>query len=147
MGNKRFSSWCKSVLPANYHQIKGQTNKLQQFLVEQLPDPASQRIHVLNISAHEIIVAVDDAQTANYLRLYQRELQQQVFEALNYKQTLKFKTMPESVLQPSQLPQARKPSKVSSDTADGITRNAQWIEDEPLKQALESLAASLKSKR
>lgn len=146
MSNKRFSSWCKSVLPANYHQIKSQTNKVQQFLVEQLPDPASKRIHVLNISADEIIVAVDDAQTANYLRLYQRELQQQVFEALNYKQTLKFKTMPESVLQPGRLPQARKPSRVSKDTADGITRNAQWIEDEPLKQALESLAASLKSK-
>ncbi|MDH5356908.1 MAG: hypothetical protein OEY09_20885 [Gammaproteobacteria bacterium] len=146
MSNKRFSSWCKSVLPANYHQIKGQTNKVQRFLEEQLAEPVSQRIHVLNISAREIIVAVDDAQTANYLRLYQRELQQQVFETLNYKQTLKFKTMPGSLLQPGQRPQAKRPSKVSGDTADGITRNAQWIEDEPLKQALESLAASLKSK-
>jgi len=41
-------------------------------------------------------------------------------------------------------PKARKPGKVSGKTADVITNNAQWIEDDNLKHALESLARTLK---
>ena len=146
MSNKRLSSWCQSILPANYKSIKSQTARLQNFLCEQLPESIAKRIHVINVTVQEIVVAVADPQIANYLRLHNRELQQQIHETFNLKQVLKFKTMPETVLQLSKRPQAGKPGKVSAEAAEVITNNAQWIEDEKLKNALESLAKTLKNK-
>ena len=146
MSNKRLSSWCQSILPANYKGIKKQTAQLQSFLREQLSEPIGKRVHVINITAQEIVVAVDNATIANYLRLHNRELQQQIRETFNLHQTLKFKTMPETVLQLRERPKARKPGQVSDEAAEVITNNAQWIEDENLKHALESLAKTLKKK-
>ena len=144
MSNKRLSSWCQSILPVNYKGIKSQTARLQHFLREQLSEPIAKRVHVINITDQEIVVAVDNAQVANYLRLHNRELQQQISETFNLRQTLKFKTMPETVLQLRERPKAKKPGRVSDEAADIITKNAQWIEDENLKHALESLAKTLK---
>ena len=144
MSNKRLSSWCQSILPVNYKGIKNQTARLQHFLREQLSEPIAKRVHVINITDQEIVVAVDNAQVANYLRLHNRELQQQISETFNLRQTLKFKTMPETVLQLRERPKAKKPGRVSDEAADVITKNAQWIEDENLKHALESLAKTLK---
>ena len=144
MSNKRLSSWCQSILPVNYQGIKNQTARLQHFLREQLSEPIAKRVHVINITDQEIVVAVDNAQVANYLRLHNRELQQQISETFNLRQTLKFKTMPETVLQLRERPKAKKPGRVSDEAADVITKNAQWIEDENLKHALESLAKTLK---
>ena len=146
MSNKPLSSWCQSILPANYKGIKSQTAQLQHFLCEQLSEPITKCVHVINITDHEIVVAVDNAQIANYLRLHNRELQQQIHETFNLHQSLKFKTMPETVLQLRERPKARKPGRVSNEAAEVISNNAQWIEDENLKNALESLAKTLKNK-
>ncbi|MCP4236462.1 MAG: DUF721 domain-containing protein, partial [Aestuariibacter sp.] len=88
MSNKRLSSWCQSILPANYQQIKKQTERFQRFLRDQLPKPIAARIHVMNVTQTEVIVAVDDSQTTNYLRLHHREMQQQLLETFQCKQTL-----------------------------------------------------------
>lgn len=146
MSNKRLSSWCQSILPANYKGIKNQTAQLQSFLREQLSEPIAKRVHVINITGQEIVVAVENATIANYLRLHNRELQQQIRETFHLHQNLKFKTMPETVLQLRERPKARKPGQVSDEAAEVITNNAQWIEDENLKHALESLARTLKKK-
>jgi len=106
MSNKLLSSWLQSILPANYKNIKSETGRLQNFLREQLPEPIAKRIHVINVTGQEIVVAVADPQIANYLRLHNRELQQQIHETFHLKQTLKFKTMPETVLQLSERPKA-----------------------------------------
>jgi len=146
MSNKRLSTLCQSILPANYKGVKKQTAQLQRFLREQLSEPIAKRIHVINITAQEIVVAVDTAQIANYLRLHNRELQQQISETFHLHQTLKFKTMPETVLQLHERPKAKIPGQVSDETAEVIINNAQWIEDDNLKHALESLAETLKKK-
>ena len=146
MSNKRLSSWLQSILPANYKHIKSETAQLQNFLCEQLSEPVAKRIQVINVTGEEIVVAVADPQITNYLRLHNRELQQQIHETFALKQTLKFKTMPETVLQLSERPKAAKPGKVSNETAEVITSNTQWIEDENLKNALDSLARTLKNK-
>ncbi len=90
-------------------------------------------------------MAVDDPQITNYLRLHHREMQQQLLEALQCKQTLRFQTLPGDVLAPSQRVNFRKPSRVSAENAEGLKRGAQCIEDESLKQALESLSQRLGS--
>lgn len=146
MSNKHLSSWCQSILPSNYRQIKSQTAKYQQFLLEQLPDSVANSIQVINANTEEIVIAVSSASVANYLRLHVRELQQQIHETFNTSQKLSFKTMPESLLQIEQRPAIRKPQSVSSEAIESINNNAQWIEDENLKQALKSLAQQLKNK-
>ncbi|MCP4488269.1 MAG: DUF721 domain-containing protein [Gammaproteobacteria bacterium] len=145
MSNKRLSSWCQSILPANYQQIKSQTEKFQRFLRDQLPDTIAGRIHVMNVSQTEIVVAVEDPQTTNYLRLHHREMQQQLLETFQCSQTLRFQTLPGDVLAPARRGNFRKPSRVSAENAGGIKRGAQWIEDDSLKQALESLSQRLNS--
>ena len=147
MSNKRLFSWCQSILPANYQQIKSKTAKLQRFFEAHLPDSISQRIQVINTTKSEIVIAVDDPQITNYLRLHQREIQQQLLETFNTRETLKFRTLPEGILKPGTRANFRPPTRVSSETADSIKRNAQWVEDSALKQALESLANSIGSKK
>ena len=73
------------------------------------------------------------------------EIQQQIQETFNLKQTLKIKTIPNSVLKSEHiLPAAKIPLKVKPETVQALKRGADWIEDEGLKQALQSLAGSLK---
>ncbi len=144
MSNKRLSNWLQSVLPNNYRQIKGQTSKYQLFLSEQLPDSITASVQVINVSTEEIVIAAGSAQVTNYLRLHARELQQQFDETFKSHQKLRFKTMPASLLQIDQRPPARKPAQVSAEAIKGISNNARWIEDDNLKQALESLARQLK---
>ena len=146
MSNKLLSSWFQSVLPTNYRQIKSQTSKYQLFLSEQLSDSISDSVRVINVSSEEIVIAAGSAQVTNYLRLHARELQQQFDETFNNGQKLSFKTLPESLLRIDQRPAARKPDRVSNEAIKSISDNAQWIENENLKQALESLARQLKNK-
>ena len=147
MSNKRLFSWCQSILPANYHQIKNKTARIQQFFDEHLPDSISQRIQVINTTETEIVIAVEDPQITNYLRLHQREMQQQLLETFNIRRSLKFRTVPEGMLKPGSRPGFRQPMRVSHETAESIKRNAQWVEDSELKQALESLAGSISEKK
>lgn len=146
MSNKRLSSWCESILPSNYRQIKSQTSKYQQFLQQQLPDTVAGSVQVINVNTEEIVVAVSSATVTNFLRLHLRELQQQIHETFNSSQKLVFKTMPDSLLQMQQRPTARKPVVVSDEAIQNISSNARWIEDDSLREALQSLARQLKNK-
>jgi hypothetical protein len=77
--------------------------------------------------------------------LYIAEIQQQIQETFSLKQVLKIKTLPSSVLKAEHvLPAPKIPSKVKPETVQKLQRGADWIEDEGLKQALKSLADSLK---
>lgn len=144
MSTKTLSQWSKSVLPDNFQQVSDQTLAIQQFLVEQLPEPVNSQIAVINISAEEIVVAAVNPQVANYLRLYSAEIQQQIRETFDISQKLKIRSVPDSLLQVDNPRKSRKPVKVSRETAESIDQTAGWIEDEGLKQSLKSLAKTLK---
>ena len=146
MTSKTLAQWSKSVLPDNFKQVSEQTLAIQQFLMEHLPEPVNQQVSVINFSSEEIVVAASSPQVANYLRLYVAEVQQQIQETFQLSQTLKICTVPESMLEIECPPGSDKPSKVSRETVAAISRNAGWIEDENLKQSLESLANTLKDK-
>ncbi len=99
---------------------------------------------VINFSKQEIVIAAANPQVANYLRLYVTEIQQQIHETFNLSQKLKIRTIPDSLLQLEHPRESSKPSKVSAETVAAIDRGAGWIEDEGLKQSLQSLAETLK---
>ena len=145
MANKKANQWCQAALPGNFLRVSKDTAAIQQFLRKQLPEPMNQQVSVVNITDESIVIAVADPQNSNYLRLYMAEIQQQIQETFNLKQALKIKTVPSSVLKSDHvLPAAKKPLKVKPETVQALKRGADWIEDEGLKQALKSLASSLK---
>lgn len=144
MSTKTLGQWSKSVLPDNFDQVTRQTAAIQQFLIEHLPEPINQQVSVINFSAEEIVVAAANPQVANYLRLYVAEVQQQIRETFQLSQKLKIRTAPESLLKIDKPPKLNKPTKVSGETVAAISRGASWIEDENLKQSLQSLAKTLK---
>jgi len=146
MSRKPLDQWCKSILPDNFSQVSTQTNAIQKFLREHLPEPINQQVSAINCSDEEITLAVADPQVANYLRLYVVEIQQQIHETLGMKQKLKIQTMPDSILNVGTRPRPGKPTRVSQQAADAIGKNANWIEDEDLRNSLLSLAGSLKKK-
>jgi hypothetical protein len=146
MTTKSLAQWSKSVLPDNFKQVSQQTLVIQQFLMEHLPEPVNQQVSVINFSSEEIVVSASSPQVANYLRLYVAEVQQQIRETFQLSQKLTIRTTPDSLLKIERLPDSGKPAKVSSETVAAISRSAGWIEDEKLKQSLESLADALKGK-
>jgi hypothetical protein len=148
MAANKISRLCQSVLPAEFEQVKRQTPGLQHFLEENLPDAVKQSVTVLTINPDEIVIAANSPMVANYLRLHSKEIQQQIRETFHFEQTLKFRTVPDSLLKLERqrqqgLPQ---PRQVSVESIEALERNAQWIEDEDLKAAMLSLAESLKSR-
>jgi len=145
MANKKVNQWCQAALPNNFERISKETAAIQLFLRKQLPDPMNQQVSVVNLTAESIVIAVADPQVSNYLRLYMAEIQQQIQETFNLEQVLKIKTIPNSLLKSDHdLPAAKIPLKVKPETVNALHKGADWIEDEGLKQALKSLADSLK---
>jgi hypothetical protein len=144
MTRKTLAQWSKSVLPDNFKQVSKQTLVIQQFLMEHLPEPINQQVSVINFSDEEIVVATSSPQVANYLRLYVAEVQQQIQETFQLSQRLTIRTAPDSLLKIESPPDTGKPTRVSKQTVEKISRGADWIEDENLKQSLESLANTLK---
>jgi len=145
MGSSKISRLCQSVLPAEFEQVRRQAPGLQHFLEENLPEAVQQSVTVLTINQDEIVIAANTPMVANYLRLHSRELQQQLRETFNFEQTLKFRTVPDSLLKIEQHEYLRPPRQVTAESVEAIKRNAQWIEDEDLKAAMLSLAESLKT--
>jgi hypothetical protein len=144
MANKTVNKWCLSALPDNFDRVSKDTAAIQQFLRKQLPEPMNLQVSVVNLTAEEIVIATADPHISNYLRLYIAEIQQQVQETFSLRQVLKIKTIPSSVLKSDHvIPAAKIPLKVKPETVQTLQRGADWIEDEGLKQALKSLAASL----
>ncbi|MEE8364961.1 MAG: DciA family protein [Gammaproteobacteria bacterium] len=146
MTAKSLKQWCRSVLPADFDQVNADISKIQQFLIENIPEPINQQLRVMNLTQDEIVVATTDPQIANYLRLYASEIEQQIRETLNLSRKLKFRSMPDSIFQVEPHPGPNKTTAVSPDTVDAIDRSADCIEDEKLKQALQSLVQTLKQK-
>jgi len=146
MSRKSLDQWCNSVLPGNFSQVSTRTKAIQKFLHEHLPDPINQQVSVINCNDEEIIIAATDSQIANYLRLYVTEVQQQIHETLGMTQKLKIQTMPGSLLNVETRPPSSKPVRISQETADAISKSANWVEDEGLRKSLQELASSIKKK-
>ena len=146
MTAKSLKHWCHSVLPANFNQVSNDTSKIQQFLIDNIPETINQGLRVMNITQDEILVAVASPQIANYLSLHALEIEQQVREGLNLDRKLKFRSMPESIFEVETHTSTNKTRPVAPETVDAISRSANWIEDDRLKQALKSLAQTLRQK-
>lgn len=143
----RLDKLCRSVLPAGFEKISRLGPDIQKFLQQNLPEPINRKITLLSIDDEQIVIAASSPVLTSYLRLHGAEIQQQLRETFNLQQQLKFRSVPDSLLNvnvgsKNQIP---KPVDVSPESIAAIERNAKWIEDEGLRAAMLSLAQSLKS--
>ena len=145
MGASKIGRLCQSILPPEFERVKRQLPDIQSFLEENLPEPVNQAVTLLTLKSDEIVIAANSPLVANYLRLHGKEIQQQLRETFNLEQTLKFRSIPDSMLRLDQpVETVRKPGQVSPESIEALQLNAQWIEDEDLRAAMLSLAESLK---
>lgn len=145
MASKNLAQLCRSVLPDGFDQVVDMAPRIQQFLEQNLPEGVNQCVTLLTINTREIVIAANSPMVTNYLRLHGAEIQQQLRETFALEQPLKFCSLPASLLQVDSRGTTRqKPGTVSAEAIESISRSAEWIEDEKLKAALLSLAASLK---
>ena len=144
MGSKSIDRLCRSVLPEGYAEVQRLAPKLQQFLDQNLPEPVQGSVTLLTLNPEQIVIAASTPTVASYLRLHAREIEQQLRETFNLRQSVRFRTVPDSLLRPAGQATARAPRKVSPRSVEAIERNAEWIEDQDLKAALLALAASLR---
>ena len=144
MGANKIARLCQSVLPAEFEQVKRLAPKIQLFLEENLPEPVNRSVTVLTINREEIVIAANSPLVANYLRLHGKEIQQQLKETFELEQSLKFRSIPDSLIKPEKHEHLRQPEPVSAESIAALKSSVQWVEDEDLKAALLSLADSLK---
>lgn len=147
MAGRDISRLCQSVLPAGFDEARRQLPKIQAFLDSNLPDTVTGSVTVLSVDAEQIVIAASTPVVANYLRLHGAEIRQQLVETLQLKQALRFRTIPDAMMRPRAPVKLQPPRQVSTGSVDAIRRNAQWIEDEALRQALLSLADGLEAGR
>ena len=137
---------CRGVLPPGFERVERQLPEIQAFLEQNLPESVQGRVHLLTFDDEQIVIAADSPLVTNFLRLHSVEIAQQLREAFKLEQPLKFRTIPDALLETGrQVPRAQ-PREVSGEAVDAIERNAQWIEDEKLKSALLSLAKCLRER-
>ncbi len=147
MGTKRISGLCRSVLPPEFEQVRQRIPAIQRFLEENLPEPLNRSVTLLTLNRDEIVIAANSPPIANYLRLHGAEIRQQLRETLGLEQRLRFRSVPDSLLQIDRPVRERKPQPASAGSIDALERNAQWIDDDELRAAMLSLAESLKEIR
>lgn len=147
MGRQKLDRLCQAVLPPEFERLCRQGPAIQRFLEQNLPEPANASATLLSLNDDEIVIAAHSPAVVGFLRLHQREISQQLLETFGLKQTLRFRSVPESLLRVDTREKPSKPAAVSEQTVDAIRRSAGWVEDEGLKAALNSLADSLQSGR
>ena len=148
MATTRLDKLCRSVLPPGYDLMVREGPRIQAFLQQNLPEPINQQVNLLSIDAEQIVISANSPVVANFLRLHANEIQQQLRETFQFDQSIRFRTLPDSLLQVDRKTPAssRQPRKVSDESVQAIERNADWIEDDGLKAAMKSLAQSLRRK-
>ena len=143
MGSRDISRWCEAVLPPGFEQARRQLPRIQAFLEENLPEAVRHSVTLLSVDAQSIVIAANTPMITNYLRLHANELHQQLRETFRLEQEIRFRTIPDALLQPRRTAAVPEPRMVSPESVAAIRRNAQWIEDETLRASLLALADSL----
>lgn len=145
MNGRKIDRICRSVLPPDYDRVTRLASTVQRFLEENLPPPTNRAVSLLKAADDEIVIAAFNPMVANYLRLHGTEIAQQLHETLGLEARLRFRTLPESMLHTAQREPRPEPRSVSDGAVDAVRRGAESVEDGQLREALLSLARSMKA--
>ena len=143
MARRDLASLCRAMLPPGFEQASRQLPKIQAFLDTNLPEPVRGQVTLLSVTEGQIVIAASTPVIANYLRLHSTEIEQQLRETFRLEQPIRFRSMPDALLSSRKPVGKSLPREVGPEAVDAIKRNAQWIDDESLREAFLSLADSL----
>ena len=143
--SKRIRDFYRDILPAGFDQVCSALPELQSWFESQLPEGFAGKASVLTLNDDEIVIAAASPPLANFLRLHQARLEAGFATHFGLQRSLKIRSLPPAATQLSKPPPTREPEEVSAETIIALERNAGWIEDDQLRDALMSLAKSLKS--
>ena len=143
MSLDRIDKLCRSVLPPGFEDVRRKLPEIQRFIEQNLPQPVNRAVTLLTLYQDEIVIAASTPLVANYLRLHAREIQQQLRETFGLEQKLRFRSLPDSLLKPPVAETVRRPQVVDARSIEALRKNAEWIEDDKLREAILSLADCL----
>ena len=145
MTQHRLNKLCHAVLPSEFARIRRESPVVQSFLEKNLPDSVSQCVTLLTLNQDEIVIAASSPAVAGYLRMHSREIEQQLQEVSGFQQQLRICTVPAELLRVNK-PEGRPEPKIpGADSVAAIRRNANWIDDENLRETMIALADSLET--
>lgn len=144
MAGRRIDRLCRAVLPAEFERVSRLGPAIQAFLEQNLPEPVNRSVRLLTVNRDELVIAASTPMVANYLRLHAAEIRQQLRESLEIDVEVRFRALPESMLQAATRPTTGAPREVDPATLEVIERSAESIDDAGLREALRSLARSMK---
>jgi cell pole-organizing protein PopZ len=145
MSNRRIDRLCRELLPAGFERVSRLAPEIQQFLEHNLPESVNRSVRLLTVGRDEIVIAAFTPMVASYLRMHAAEISQQLRETFALDLEVRFRTLPESLLDAVPRPQTSLPREVGAATAGIIERGAESVDDEQLREALRSLARTMKS--
>lgn len=146
MARRSIAGLCRGLLPPEFERLEQQIPEIQKFLEQNLPESVRACVTLLTLNDEQIVIAANSPLVTNFLRLHSSEIEQQLRETFGLEQTLNFRTIPDALLQTGSRDHQPQPRVVSGEAVEAIERNAEWIDDEELKQAMLSLAKSLRER-
>jgi hypothetical protein len=130
-------------LPQNFAQQTARINQFQAFFDALDNDPVFAQVRVLKVDPALVTLALPSATLANYLRLYSRDIQQQLADSFHQHYALNVVASPEAFYQRQQESGLAPAKKVSKSMCDRIKASAETIEDDEVRRSLLSLARSM----
>ena len=146
MSKGNIKSLCRSVLPENFNATGRAIDNCQQVLDGWLPERLHGMVQVVNVSAGAISISATTPVVANYLRLHLGDLQQALGQSLGSNSKVQIKTLPASVSKVTLAQRPAPPQTLRPSTISALSAGANAIEDDKLREALQSLARTLKTK-
>ena len=130
------------VLPPDYARKRAELDQLQQFFSSQESDAVFAMVRVVNLTHEYLHVTLPNATLSAYLRLHSMQIKQMLRENFNIDVELKISTRPEASEQKAQ-PKMKANRDFSEASREQMQQSAQYIEDDALKAALDSLSQTL----
>lgn len=137
----------KGLLPENFPQKRAQIQQYQHFFESIESDAVFQMVRVNNVTHEFVSITLPNAALSSYLRLHSQQIKQLIQQYFGVDLDLKISTRPDT----SQ-PEQEKHHKdwlpdISQSSCAQINTAAEHVEGEALKQALQSLSATLSGKK
>ena len=142
---RSLGSLFKKLLPPDYAQKRAEIDQLQQFFSAQDSDAVFGMVTVLNITDQYLHVSLPNATLSAYLRLHSAQIRQMLLEHFNIDVELKISTRPQQ--QQKEIEMKPLTADFSDASRQQMQGSAQYIEDDDLKAALNSLSETLAKHR
>lgn len=139
------SSLFGKVLPENFRQKSATIHQYQQFFNSLESDAVFQMVEVINVTDEHLSLAVPSPSLVNYLRLHSQQLRQQIEEQFGLDLELIFKVLPESISPKREIKKMPSARHFSASVSDQIKKSSSGLDDEELRNAMISLADTIKN--